>query len=200
MQPLPDSHLIETQVDSQEILKGVLLHAFSDRVRLPNGHHSVREYVKHPGAVMVVPLLEDAQGQVSVVLERQFRYAIGRVMIEFPAGKIDPGESCLSCAQRELLEETGYTAREWAHAGVIHPLIAYSTEFIDVWFARGLQQGQAKLDADESLDVFTAAPEQLLAWCRDGAITDGKTLSAALWVQNHLSGSWPLQWQDASAL
>lgn len=193
----PDfDHLIEKKLSSTELFKGRLLHAFRDEVQLPNGAAATREYVVHPGAVMVVPLLEDADGNLQVVLERQFRYPVGRVMVEFPAGKLDAGEACFTCAQRELLEETGYSASQWAHAGVLHPLIAYSTEFIDIWFARGLQPGQRKLDEGEFLDVFTATPEALLDWCRQGLVTDGKTLTASLWLQNVLSGNWSLDWQD----
>jgi ADP-ribose pyrophosphatase len=189
-------HLLEQKLSSTELFKGRLLHAFSDQVRLPNGAQTTREYVVHPGAVMVVPLLEDPAGNLQVVLERQFRYPVGRVMIEFPAGKLDPGEGCFACAQRELLEETGYTASQWAHAGVLHPLIAYSTEFIDIWFARGLRAGHRQLDDGEFLDVMTASPAQLLDWCHQGLVTDGKTLTAALWLQNVISGAWSLDWKD----
>lgn len=191
-------HLIEKKLSSTELFKGRLLHAYRDVVSLPDGSQATREYVVHPGAVMVVPLLEDASGSTRVVLERQFRYPVGRVMVEFPAGKLDAGESCFACAQRELREETGFTARQWAHAGVLHPLIAYSTEFIDIWFARGLQMGPRNLDEGELLDVFTATPDELLDGCRQGLVTDGKTLTAALWLQNVLSGNWPLDWQDAA--
>ncbi|MCM2342058.1 NUDIX hydrolase [Rhodoferax sp.] len=189
-------HLIENKLSSTELFKGRLLHAFRDEVSLPNGAVATREYVVHPGAVMVVPLLEDSAGSLQVVLERQFRYPVGRVMIEFPAGKLDAGEECFACAQRELREETGYSASQWAHAGVLHPLIAYSTEFIDIWFARGLSRGPRQLDEGELLDVFTATPAQLLDWCRQGLVTDGKTLTAALWLQNVISGSWSLDWRD----
>lgn len=188
--------LNEEKISSLELFKGKFLHAFRDDVRLPNGASATREYVVHPGAVMVIPLLEDDNGLMHVVLERQFRYPIGQVMIEFPAGKLDLGESCFDCARRELREETGYTATQWAHAGVLHPVIAYSTEFIDIWFARGLQVGQRQLDDGEFLEVFTATPTQLLDWCRDGLVTDGKTLTAALWLQNVTSGAWTLDWQD----
>jgi ADP-ribose pyrophosphatase len=191
--------LVEKKIHSLELFKGKFLHAFRDDVRLPNGASATREYVVHPGAVMVIPLLEDDNGQLLVVLERQFRYPIGQVMIEFPAGKLDAGESCFDCARRELHEETGYTAAQWAHAGVLHPVIAYSTEFIDIWFARGLQAGQRQLDEGEFLEVFTATPSQLLDWCRDGLVTDGKTLTAALWLQNVTSGAWALDWQDPDA-
>ena len=196
MDKRPVDHLIQKKLSSTELFKGRLLHAFRDEVSLPNGVVTTREYVVHPGAVMVVPLLEDASGVLQVVLERQFRYPLGRVMGEFPAGKLDAGEDCFHCAQRELREETGYSARQWAHAGVLHPLVAYSTEFIDIWFARGLSKGPRQLDEGELLDVFTATPMQLLDWCRQGRVTDGKTLTAALWLQNLISGDWSLDWQD----
>ncbi len=187
-----DSHLIERKQDSQELFKGKLLHAFRDTVSMPDGGTATREYIVHPGAVVIVPLLDDGR----VLLERQFRYPVGQVMIEFPAGKIDAGEDRLACARRELLEETGYTASEWAHAGQLHPVISYSTEFIDIWFARGLVDGgQRSLDHGEFLDVFTATPRELLQWCQEGKVTDAKTLSCALWLQNVLAGHWNLQWQ-----
>lgn len=195
---MDDHHLIEEKLVSEELLRGKFLHAFRDAVKLPDGTTASREYVQHPGAVMIVPLIEVGSGEVRIVLERQFRYPVGLVMIEFPAGKLDPGEDHQICAQRELQEETGYTATEWARAGVLHPVISYSTEFIDIWFARGLSPGERHLDPGEFLDVFTATPMQLLQWCRDGLVTDGKTLTAALWLQNVLSGAWELNWQKAA--
>ena len=190
-----DRHLIETALTSQELFKGHFLHAFRDTVRLPDGSDATREYVTHPGAVMVIPLLPEAPGGLRLVLERQYRYPVKRVMIEFPAGKLDPGEDVLACAQRELQEETGYQAKEWARAGVLHPVISYSTEFIEVWFAQGLSLGERHLDEGEHLDVITATPAELLDWCRDGRVTDAKTLTGVLWLQNVLSGAWPLQWR-----
>lgn len=191
-----DRHLIEEQVSSEELLQGNFLHVLRDTVRLPDGQLATREYAIHPGAVMVVALTQDASGQPVVVLERQFRYPIGQVMVEFPAGKRDPGEDLLRCAQRELREETGFVAAQWAHAGVLHPCISYSTEYIDIWFARDLTAGARQLDAGEFLDVFTATPAQLLAWCREGRVTDAKTLTAALWLQNVMTGAWTLDWQQ----
>ena len=190
---LSDSHLREEGIDSEVLFKGNFLHAKRDTIRLPDGKTATREYVIHPGAVMIVAQCDDG----SVVLERQYRYPVQSVMVEFPAGKLDPGEDSLACARRELLEETGYTAREWARAGVLHPVISYSTEFIDIWFARGLTLGTRKLDAGEFLDVFTATPAELLAWCAGGQVTDAKTLTGALWLQNVLSGAWALDWQAA---
>jgi len=186
-----DDHLIERRQDSVELFKGKFLHAFRDTVKLPDGGTASREYVVHPGAVMVIPMLDDGR----LLMERQFRYPVGQVMIEFPAGKIDPGEGALACAQRELLEETGYTAREWAKAGVLHPVISYSTEFIEVWFARGLVAGERQLDEGEFLELFEATPQELADWCRDGKITDAKTLTGMLWLQNVLSGAWALDWR-----
>jgi ADP-ribose pyrophosphatase len=190
-----DAHLVETRLASTEILKGHFLHAMRDTVGLPDGSQATREYIIHPGAVMIVAQGDDGR----LVLERQYRYPVQAVMVEFPAGKLDPGEDSLACAQRELLEETGYTAREWARAGVLHPVISYSTEFIDIWFARGLVPGPRKLDAGEFLDVFTATPTELLAWCANGRVTDAKTLTGALWLQNVLSGAWALDWQAAAS-
>ncbi|MEN9887090.1 MAG: hypothetical protein RL758_1668, partial [Pseudomonadota bacterium] len=119
---LQPAHLKETTLSSEAVYQGDFLHIRSDSVRLPDGTHATREYVVHPGAVMIVPLLEDGR----VVVERQYRYPLHRAMIEFPAGKLDPGESVLACAQRELAEETGYRADEWARAGVLHPVISYA--------------------------------------------------------------------------
>ena len=184
-------HLTETLISSALLFKGNFLHAKRDTVRLPDGKEAAREYVVHPGAVVVVPLLDDGR----VVLERQFRYPVGQVMVEFPAGKLDPGEDPLICGLRELQEETGYTASEWAYAGQMHLAIAYSTELIHIYFVRGLQAGPRKLDAGEFLDVFTEQAQCLLDWCLDGTVTDAKTLACALHLQNHLSGSRPLAWQ-----
>ena len=192
---MTDAHLIEHLVSQEDLLHGHFLHAYRDTVRLPNQSLATREYVVHPGAVMVIPLLDTPAG-LQVVLERQYRYPVGQVMTEFPAGKLDPGEDPWLCAQRELQEETGYTARLWARAGVLHPVIAYSTEVIEIWFAKDLTLGERQLDSEEFLDVFTATPQQLMAWCRDGQVTDAKTLTGALWLQNMLTGDWPLRWQS----
>jgi ADP-ribose pyrophosphatase len=189
--------LSERQLSSESVYEGHFLHVRRDQIALPDSSTASREYIVHPGAVVVVPLLYDASGDIRVVLERQFRYPLGRVLIEFPAGKLEHGEDSLLCVQRELREETGYSASEWAFAGVMHPTIAYSTEHIDVWFARGLQAGAAKLDAGEFLEVFTASPYDLLDWCAQGLVTDGKTLSCLLWLQNVLNGRWTLNWQPA---
>lgn len=197
---MPDRHLVEVKVASQELVKGNFLRTFRDTVKLPDGKLATREFVVHPGAVMIIPLLADSAGGVRLVLERQFRYPLGRVMIEFPAGKLDPGESIQMCAQRELQEETGYSAGQWARAGLLHPVVAYATEFIDIWFARQLTLGNRRLDEGEFLEVITATPDELFQWCREGKVTDGKTLVGALWLQNVLSGAWDLTWQNPAVV
>ncbi len=194
---MSDDHLIERRVHQEKLLRGHFLQVLRDTVQLPNQNLATREYVVHPGAVMVIPMLETPEG-LRLVMERQFRYPVGQVMTEFPAGKLDPGEDPWLCAQRELLEETGYTARQWARAGVLHPVIAYSTEVIEIWFAKDLTLGERQLDTDEFLDVFTATPVELMAACQQGLLTDAKTLTGLLWLQNVQSGQWPLQWQTTA--
>jgi ADP-ribose pyrophosphatase len=183
-------HLVETKISSESVYKGNFLNVLRDTVVLPNDKQATREYVVHPGAVVVIALLDDG----SVVLERQYRYPIGDVMVEFPAGKLDAGENPQFCGQRELLEETGYSATQWAYAGAMHLAIAYSDEVLHIYFAKGLTLGERKLDEGESLDVFTATPAELLAMCGQGLVTDAKTLTCTLWLQNVLSGAWSLQW------
>jgi ADP-ribose pyrophosphatase len=192
---MDDAHLKEEGIASEQLFKGNFLHAKRDTVRLPDGKSATREYVVHPGAVVVVPLLDDGR----VVMVRQYRYPIERVMTEFPAGKLDPGEDPLFCGQRELQEETGYTAREWAHAGAMHLAVAYSTEIIHIYFARGLTVGSQQLDHEEFVETTTATPAQLLDWCRDGTVSDAKTLTCTLWLQNVLSGAWVLDWQSTDS-
>ncbi len=185
-----DLHLREECVQAEQVYRGHFLDVRRDQVRLPDGSLAHREYVVHPGAVMIIPLLDDGR----VIVERQFRYPMGRVMVEFPAGKLDAGEPTLQCAIRELAEETGYRAREWARAGILHNAIAYSTEGIEVWFARGLTLGERDLDAGEFLDVETSSVEALQAQAQRGELTDAKTLIGLLWLQNWQSGQWPLAW------
>lgn len=186
-----DEHLRETHLSTEVLEQGAFLQWRRDRVSLPDGREAVREFVVHPGAVMVVPILPDGR----LVLERQFRYPVGMTMIEFPAGKLDAGEGALACAKRELLEETGYSAARWARAGLMHPVIGYATEFIEVWFAEELTLGQRHLDDGEFLDVFAASQQELEQWMRQGQLTDAKTIVGMMWLQQWRSGQCQLDWQ-----
>ncbi|MEO7252980.1 MAG: NUDIX hydrolase [Casimicrobium sp.] len=169
-----DSHLEEVFVSGEDVFKGKLLHVVRDTITLPNGRAGSREYIKHPGAACIVAEFEDGK----LLLERQYRYPMGKVMIEFPAGKLDRSENPLVAAQRELKEETGYWARSWHTLGHMHPLIAYADEIIHLFHANGLVQGEAKLDQDEFLELFAATPEEITAMIADNRISDGKTIVA----------------------
>ncbi len=185
-----DAHLREDTIASSTVYQGHFLELRRDRVRLPDGREAAREYVVHPGAVMIVAMLPDGR----LVMERQYRYPVQQTMIEFPAGKLDAGEGGLACAQRELWEETGYKARRWAKAGVMHPVIGYATEVIEIWFADDLTLGERHLDDGEFLDVFAATQQELSDWMRDGLLTDAKTVVGMMWLQQWRAGAWPLDW------
>ncbi len=193
--PEGDDHLREQCLSSTKVHAGRFLQVMRDEVSLPDGSSSYREYIVHPGAVMIVPILDDGR----LVLERQYRYPHHRAFIEFPAGKLDAGEAGITCGVRELLEETGYTAAEWASGGALRNAIAYSDERIEIWFARGLQRGERRLDEGEFLDVFAASEQQLSDWIRDGQVTDAKTMIALLWLQQWRAGRWDLDWRPAEA-
>ena len=172
--------LAETFLDGEEVYSGRLLKVHRDRVRLPDGSETLREYIRHPGAVVILALLEDGQ----VVLERQFRYPHGRVFVELPAGKRDAGEDPAACARRELQDETGYVAKEWRRLGVIHNAIAYSDEAIELWLARGLEMRSPKLEPGEFLEVFTLPLAEAQEMVRDGRITDAKSVAGLLWPRS----------------
>jgi ADP-ribose pyrophosphatase len=166
------------------VFDGALLKVRRDRVRLPNGGEAIREYVVHPGAVLIVPILPDGR----LVLERQFRYPVGQVMLEFPAGKIDPEEMPLATAKRELREEAGYVADAWQPIGIVHPEIGYSTEAIAMFVATGLTHVGAQLDEGEFLDVVEMTEVELLAAFDAGEVTDSKTIAALFAWQRHRQG------------
>jgi ADP-ribose pyrophosphatase len=181
-----DDRLREETLESRLAFEGVFLRLYQDKVRAADGHVGIREYVRHPGAVTVIPLLDNGH----VVLERQFRHPLGRTMIEIPAGKIDPGEGLLACAQRELREETGYAAATWIHLGGFHNAFGYSDEKIEIFLARDLTLQGVKQDAGEVIDVFTAPWRDIAAWIRDGSVTDVKTIIGIAWLEKWLEGKW----------
>jgi ADP-ribose pyrophosphatase len=181
-----DSPLKETFIAGEMAYDGAFLKVARDQIRLPDGAVTQREYIKHPGAVVILPLLDDG----TVLLERQYRYPLHQVFIEFPAGKIDPDESPLACARRELQEETGYTATDWQFICTIHNAIAYSDEHLDLFVARGLTAGPAKLDEGEFLETFSATVPEMLDMVRRGEITDVKTIIGAFWLEKLLAGTW----------
>jgi len=168
----------EQFISGQEVYTGSFLRVQRDVVRLPDGSEGVREYIKHPGAVVILALLPDNR----VVMERQFRYPHRKEFLELPAGKIDAGEDPATSARRELLEETGYVATDWRRLGTIHNAIAYSDEGIELWLARGLEMRSPKLERGEFLEVFLLPLSDALEMVRDGRITDAKTTAGLLWV------------------
>jgi ADP-ribose pyrophosphatase len=178
-----NTDLTERCISSTTILEGGMLTVKRDEVRLPNGNLSQREYVLHPGAVVIVPLLANG----NVVLERQFRYPLQQVFIELPAGKIDQGEETLVTGQRELMEETGYRANNWVSLGCQHPCIGYSNEVIHMYLATGLTAGAHQRDVDEVLDVFDLPFDECMRMAQRGEMTDGKTLVALYTAQQYLS-------------
>jgi ADP-ribose pyrophosphatase len=186
LDPASNPHLAEICTETTLAYNGSFLKVEKDTVRLPDGKHVSREYIKHPGAVVILPLFDDG----SVLLERQFRYPLNQVFLEFPAGKIDTGEAALACAQRELREETGYTATDWRFLCTIHNAIAYSDEHLDIFLARGLTAGDAQLDDGEFLDTFKAPLSDVLNWVKTGQITDVKTVIGTFWLEKISQEKW----------
>ena len=192
--PEADAHLVEHRVDSTTLFAGGFLELRRDTVRLPDGSSATREFIQHPGAVAVIPILDDGR----LVLVRQHRYPVAKVLLEWPAGKRDAHESTLACAMRELREETGYSAREWAYAGEIHNAAAYSTESIWLWFARGLQAGPTRLDDGEFVETVTLGLDELQALDAGGGLPDVKTLIGLHWLQQCQAGRRPWAWHSAA--
>ncbi|MDP1900836.1 MAG: NUDIX hydrolase [Rubrivivax sp.] len=190
-----DLHLIEQRLAGDTLLAGGFLEVRRDEVRLPDGSRTTREYIRHSGAVGVIPLLDDGR----VVLVRQYRYPVAKVLLEWPAGKLDAGESQLECAMRELAEETGYSAREWAFGGEIHNAPAYSTESIWLWFARGLVAGEKHLDDGEFVETVVMTLAELDALVDAGGLPDVKTQIGLSWLHRWRAGQRPLQWEPAAA-
>lgn len=191
---LDEISLVERGFQSEISYQGHFLTVKKDQVVLPDASQAQREYIVHPGAVMIVPVIDECH----VVIERQFRYPLHRVFLEFPAGKIDTGEKTKSTAVRELQEETGLLADEWALAGRINNAIAYSDEFIEIWFAKGLRSDERRLDVGEFIDLYTANVQTLDDLILSGDITDVKTIIGLYWWQQCLSGKKVVQWENSS--
>ena len=174
--------LTEHFVSGEQVFDGKLLKVYRDVVRLPDGSAGAREYIRHPGAVAIVALFDDGR----ILLERQYRYPQRREFIEIPAGKLEPNEPHLETAKRELLEETGYSAQQWRRIGVVHTAIAYTDEAIDLFLAKQLSKGSARLDQGEFLETLIVPFSQAIEMVRDGRISDVKTVAALLWVDRFL--------------
>ena len=168
----------EERISGELVYAGDFLKVHRDVVRLPDGSQSEREFIRHPGAVAIVALT----GAGEVVLERQYRYPMGRELVEIPAGKLEAGEAHLETGKRELLEETGYAAAKWTYLGQVHNAIGYSDEAIELWLATGLEKHEAQLDEGEFLEVFTLPFDEALAMAADGRISDVKTIVGLFWA------------------
>jgi ADP-ribose pyrophosphatase len=182
----PSLDLSETTVATEKVYDGKLLHVRRDQARMPDGKIAIREYITHPGAVVIIPLLENGE----LVLERQHRYPLHQDFYELPAGKLDGDEDPLACGQRELLEETGYRANSWRYITTLHPCIGYSDEKLIYYLAEDLAFEGASLDDGEHLEVFTLTLPSALEWVREGKITDNKTVSGLFWAEKMLRGEW----------
>lgn len=183
---MSERDLTEHTLESSTVYQGKLLHVREDSVRLPDGNTSRREYIVHPGAAVMLAMPDER----SVVMERQYRYPLRDHVYELPAGKIDAGEDALATAKRELLEETGYRAREWRHLLTTYPVVGYSNERIELYLARELEHVGHALDEGEFLEVFILPLDQALAWVRDGRIVEAKTIMALLLAEKIVAGQW----------
>ena len=176
--------LKETRVESVLVYEGGFIRVHKDSVLLPDGAVTSREYITHPGAVAVLAMLDSG----NLVMERQYRYALQREFIELPAGKIDHGEDILICAKRELLEETGYVAKEWIHLTTAWPCIGYADERMEYFLARGLVHQGSHLDDGEFLEVFELSLPEAIEWIRLGKINESKTIVGLFWLEKYLNG------------
>lgn len=178
--------LTEKKLDSRLMYDGNFINVRKDTVLLPDGSTSTREYITHPGAVAILAMLDNGK----LVMERQYRYPTHREFIELPAGKIDHGEDILVTAKRELLEETGYVAREWIHLSTTWPCIGYADERMEYFLARGLSHEGRNLDDGEFLEVFELSLSDAIEWIRQGKIDDSKTIVGLFWLDKVLNAGW----------
>ena len=177
------SKLKETQKSSEKIFSGKLIDLYFDHVELPNGKSSTREWINHPGAVCIIPILPDG----NLCLIRQYRYGPRDEFIEIPAGKLDAGEDPLVCAKRELKEEIGYIAGKFTFLTNIYPAIGFSNEKMWMYLAEDLQLSNQSLDQDEFLELLPLSLEEAIDLINQGNITDVKTIIGVLWLDRFLS-------------
>ena len=173
------SDLKETKIASKVVYDGDFLDVRKDTVSLPNGREGDREWINHPGAVVIIPILPNGK----IALIRQFRYAVGSEFIELPAGKLDSGEKPLECAKRELEEEIGYKSDNFEFIANIHPAIGFANEKMSLFLARGLVQTKHNRDVDEFIDLMPTNLEEALELVWSNKITDVKTIIGILWFQ-----------------
>lgn len=178
-----DKNLIEKKISSTSVFDGCLLHVFKDDIELPNGNKAVREWIKHPGASAVIPLLPDGQ----IILVRQYRYPVAQVTLEVPAGKLDKeGEDPLECAKRELSEETGYTAEKIWKLTTIATTVGFSNEFIHLYAATDLKSGRQHTDDDEFINVVKMPLADAVKLVEDGKIIDCKSIISILMLAKQI--------------
>lgn len=197
--PKPNPHeshpeLSEQRLKGESVYQGRLLRIYKDWVRAPDGHEQLFEYTLHPGASAILALHDDGR----IVLERQWRYCLNKSFLEVPAGKLNPGEDPLLAAQRELQEETGYSALRWAKLGEMHPVIGYSTEVIHLYVAKGLKAGPTAREGGECMELAEISTDEFFRLIERGEITDSKTLSCAFWLHRIQHGKIDLNWVQAS--
>lgn len=179
-------HLKEKTLSSKQVYRGRFLKVEQDQVQAPDGKIYFREYIIHPGAAMIIPLLPNG----NVVMIHQYRHAVKQVFLEFPAGKRDHEENTIVTGQRELKEETGYEAKEWKFLTTIHPVIGYSDEHIDLYLAKDLTLAERQLDHGEFIDVIEVTPKDLMKYVQEGKVSDVKTQIGAFWLDKILRGEW----------
>lgn len=173
---MADENLTEKMVRTERVFNGRLLKVRKDTVLLPNGKEAGREWIEHPGAVAIVPVLSDGR----IVMVKQYRYPVGAVTLEIPAGKLDQGESPEDCARRELKEETGYAAGTLKKIAAIGTTMAFSNEIIHLYVAEQLEAGTQCPDEDEFIHAELFSWDVLEEMMRDGRIYDAKTVAALL--------------------
>ena len=190
--PSPDDHLIERCQRSDTVFEGNFLHVQRDQVALPDGKVATREFIRHPGAVMIVPLLDDGR----LLMERQYPLPYGPRDAGVPrsAGKLDAGEPPFECAVRELEEETGYRGTRMGACRCAPPAIACSDEGIEIYFARGLSPGASTWTMASSSNSRSSRCRNGSTRCADGRVTDARHPIGLLWLHTLAAGEWVLNW------